>query len=56
MGFCKNCYYYISEADMKKEPGYKDYCNTLCYDGLCNNTDSWTDEDAYCSNYKNKEE
>lgn len=56
MGLCKDCYYYISGAGMKEESGYEDYNNELGYDGICNNTDSWTDENDYCSNYKDKEE
>lgn len=46
---CKDCIYYISAEDMRNEPMYKDYDNILNADGLCNNTDTWTDECDFCS-------
>ncbi|MGN0416513.1 hypothetical protein [Anaerostipes faecalis] len=51
---CKNCEYYISSEDMKENDMYKDYENTLGYNGFCMNVDKWADEDDFCSYGKTK--
>ena len=53
---CKNCEYYISSEDMKKDNVYRHYDNHLNHDGLCMNADTFTYEDDFCSCGMNTEE
>ena len=47
---CKNCQFYISEEDMKKDDMYANYMDDLNNaDGFCVNGDVFTNEDDFCS-------
>ena len=48
---CKDCKYYIPKENLADE-----YANPIGADGLCDNTDKYTDEDDYCSYGERKEQ
>ena len=57
---CKDCKYYISIEDMKKDPYFKNYpYNTAAVIGsnaLCLNFDRWMHDNDFCSHAEEKEE
>ena len=47
---CKNCQFYVSKEDMKKDELYKDYVSKLTTaDGFCVSSGLFTNEDDFCS-------
>lgn len=57
---CKNCRYYLTLEEAKKDPMFENYpfdaAEKIGKDGLCINTDKWIFNDDFCSYAKNKED
>lgn len=52
---CKDCKWYMTEAETKEDPYFEDAENVLGYEGFCRSWDKWTDEEDFCSRGSEKE-